>query len=64
MIKEQETELIFDENYTSLFDDYEWKIYVDKGKNSYRRSRGAYRGDEIIFEGNDMYDYNGEFVDY
>lgn len=64
VINGQETELVFDENYTSLFDDYEWKIHVDKGKNSYRRSRSSYRGDEIIFEGNDMYDYNGEFIDY
>ena len=64
VINGEETELIFDENYTSLFDDYEWKIHVDKGKNSYRRSRSSYRGDDIIFEGNDMYDYNGEFIDY
>lgn len=64
VINGEETELVFDENYTSLFDDYEWKIHVDKGKNSYRRSRSSYRGDEIIFEGNDMYDYNGEFIDY
>lgn len=64
IINGAETELIFDENYTSLFDDYEWKIHVDKGKNSYRRRRRSYRGDDIIFEGNDMYDYNGEFIDY
>ena len=63
VINGEETELIFDENYTSLFDDYEWKIHVDKGKNSYRRSRSSYHSDEIIFEGNDMYDYNGEFID-
>ena len=63
VINGEETELIFDENYTSLFDDYEWKIHVDKGKNSYRRHRSSYRSDEIIFEGNDMYDYNGEFID-
>lgn len=63
VINEQAAELIFDENYMSLFDDYEWKTYTDKGRNTYRRRR-SYGGDEILFDGNDMYNYNGEFVDY
>lgn len=63
VINGEEKELVVDENYTSLFDDYEWKIHVDKGKNSYRRRRGSYHSDDIIFEGNDMYNYNGEFID-
>lgn len=63
-IDREHPQLLYDDDCRSLFDDYDWKIPVDRSKNSYRRRRSSYPGYEIIFEGNDMYDYNGEFRDY
>ncbi len=64
VIDRQEPQLLYDDDCRSLFDDYQWKIRTDQGKNSYRRRRSSYYSDDVLFDGNDRYSYNGEFRDF